>query len=181
MNTIDTINTYTLARPFDRSYWVMPARLLAGEYPGSLLMQEAHTKIGALLELGIDTFIDLTLEDDLMPYQPILRLLAGQSEKPVQYIKAGFRDQSTPTRREMKKILDRMDAALDAGHNVYIHCWGGIGRTGTVIGCYLARHGVTGEDALEEIQRLRLVVPSTRPSPETSDQRKMVLGWQAGQ
>ena len=31
----------------------------------------------------------------------------------------------------MQEILDAVDRALAAGRNVYLHCWGGIGRTGT--------------------------------------------------
>ncbi len=181
MIALETVTTFSLARPFERSYWVIPGRLLAGEYPGSLLMPEAFSKINGLLDFGIDTFIDLTVEDHLDPYLPILKLVTSRCGKAYEYIKSGFRDQGIPSRKEMKKILDRIDAAVDAGHNTYVHCWGGIGRTGTVIGCYLARHGITGQDALDEIERLRVVVPSSRPSPETNEQRQMVLNWQSGQ
>ena len=31
---------------------------------------------------------------------------------------------------------------------MYLHCWGGVGRTGTVVGCWLVRHGRTGDEAL---------------------------------
>lgn len=31
---------------------------------------------------------------------------------------------------------------------VYLHCWGGIGRTGTIVGCWLARNGFPGKAAL---------------------------------
>jgi predicted protein tyrosine phosphatase len=181
MITIDTFQTYTLTRPFPRSYWVIPERFLAGEYPGSLLLQEAHNKITNLLNLGIDTFIDLTQYDHLEPYTPILKPLAVRMGRQFEYHKLGFRDLSVPSRRDMKKILDTIDEAMTSGHNVYVHCWGGIGRTGTVVGCYLARHGITGQDALEEIERMRVMVPSSRRSPETDEQRKMVLDWQSRQ
>lgn len=45
----------------------------------------------------------------------------------------------TPTVDQMRAILDAIDRA--AGSIVYVHCWGGHGRTGTVAGCYLVRHG----------------------------------------
>jgi hypothetical protein len=173
--------TYSLARPFPGSYWVVPGRLLAGEYPGSLLLHEASSKIRSLLNLGIDTFIDLTLDDALAPYEPVLRMEANRQEKTYLYLKMGFRDVSVPSRGMMKRILDTIDGALDDGHNVYVHCWGGIGRTGTVIGCYLARHGVSSSAVLSEIARLRGVVPDRQPSPETNQQRWMVTNWQAGQ
>jgi len=78
----------------------------------------------------------------------------------------------------MRQILDTLDEALQAGHVVYVHCWGGIGRTGTVVGCYLVRHGFTGEEALQRIACWVAGTPKAhRPSPETAEQRRMVLDW----
>lgn len=181
MSDTEILQAFTLTRPFPKSYWVIPARFLAGEYPSSLLLSEAKEKIDGLLTLDIDTFIDLTLFDHLEPYEPMLRIEAERMKKPYFYNKMGIRDFSIPSRRDMKKILDTIDTALSSGHNIYVHCWGGIGRTGTVVGCYLARHGVTGKAALDEIARMRLVVPSSRISPETDEQRSMVVSWKTGE
>ena len=46
-------------------------------------------------------------------------------------------------------ILDAIDKALEDGKNVYVHCWGGIGRDGTVVGCWLVRHVMTGRSTVE--------------------------------
>ena len=48
----------------------------------------------------------------------------------------------------MTRILDDVDAALADGGAVYVHCWGGIGRTGTVVGCWLVRHGLDDGDPI---------------------------------
>ena len=62
-----------------------------------------------------------------------------------------------------------------------MHCLGGLGRTGTVVGCFLVRHGLSGAQALETIQLLRRGIPSAdSPSPETDMQRWMVLNWRNG-
>lgn len=181
MSDTEILQNVVLTRPFPRSYWVVPGRFLAGEYPGSLLLYEAREKIDNLLNLGIDTFIDLTLYDHLEPYAPILKTEANRLGRYFTYEKQGIRDTSIPSKGDMKRILDQIDSAIEQGHNVYIHCWGGIGRTGTVVGCYLARHGTTGQAALDEIARLRNEVPSTRISPETDEQRRMVMTWRTGQ
>ncbi len=79
------------------------------------------------------------------------------------------------------RILDTLDGALAAGHIVYLHCWGGIGRTGTVVGCHLVRHGMTSEQALAEIARLRRDTPDAgKVSPETPAQTRLVLRWRPG-
>ena len=59
----------------------------------------------------------------------------------------------------------------------------GNGRTGLVVGCYLARHGLaSGKDALEQIRRLRSADPllAGRKSPETMTEEKFVLRWRTG-
>ena len=181
MDILQMEQTQNQTRPFPDSYWVIPGRLLAGEYPGSQLLPEASRELRSLLGAGIDTFIDLTLDDQLNPYEPILRMEANRMQKTYSYFKFGIRDVSVPTKGQMKRILDTIDYAMAEGYNLYVHCWGGIGRTGTVVGCYLARHGVSNQTVLGEIARLRKVVPDRRPSPETSQQRWMVVNWQAGQ
>jgi hypothetical protein len=57
------------------------------------------------------------------------------------------------------------------------------GRTGTVVGCFLARHGIAhGKKALAMISRLRLNDPRAHePSPDTPVQRDMVASWKEGE
>ena len=58
---------------------------------------------------------------------------------------------------------------------------GGIGRTGTVMGCYLVRHGWEPAEALAEIKRLRRGSPDGyKASPETPAQEVFVLNWRKG-
>ena len=87
----------------------------------------------------------------------------------------------TTTIPHMTRILDDIDAALAKGEGVYVHCWGGIGRTGTVVGCWLVRHGLDRGDAIRTIEELRrLVLDSFMPSPQTTAQRAMVTTWKPG-
>ena len=160
-----------MTRPIPDSYWVIPGRLLAGEYPGATDHDEARAKLRRVRDAGVTLFLDLTEEDELIPYEALL-------DEDLRAIRMPIRDLSTPSREEMTRILDVIDSELEAGSVVYVHCYGGIGRTGTVVGCHLVRRGMSGADAIETIARWRRDTPDgARRSPETDDQRRMILGW----
>jgi protein-tyrosine phosphatase len=92
-------------------------------------------------------------------------------------------DLNIPTEDEMVAALDTIDRLLDEGRVVYVHCWGGIGRTGTVVGSWLIRHGVVpAEWALDLLTELRSADRGAghRRSPETGGQRDFVRRWELG-
>ena len=169
------------ARPIPDSYWVSPD-FLAGEYPGSRHEAEARQKLQALLGAGINFFLDLTEEVErnvsLKPYKQLLDEEAAKLGKKVEYRRIPIRDVDVATPEIMVEILDTIDAAIAAGKKVYIHCWGGIGRTGTVVGCYMVRHGMTGEAAIRKIAELRKGTPDEwKTAPQTQAQRNMIINW----
>ena len=87
---------------------------------------------------------------------------------------------SVPSVEAMTSILDAIDGAMEAGRTVYVHCWGGIGRTGTVVGCWLVRRGDTGDEALDQIAEWwKHVEKSWRVprSPQTHEQHEYVRRW----
>lgn len=148
--------------PFPGSYTVEP-RFLAGRYP-------ERDEVQALVSAGVTHFLDLTEAGEREPYAPDL-------PPDVIYRRMSIPDFAIPEAEGMRKILDELDAALEAGLGVYLHCFGGLGRTGTVVGCFLVRHGRTGDEALARIRQLRTECDCSPHSPETDAQRAMVRGW----
>jgi protein-tyrosine phosphatase len=116
----------------------------------------------------------------LPSYQDRLLDLAEEEGVAVICHRIPIRDMSIPTDDSMRRILRLIDACLYAKRPVYIHCLGGRGRTGTVVGCYLAQHGYAKSlKALDLINALRKdTVNRDKPSPETPEQIRMVLRWQ---
>jgi len=170
-----------LNRPILESYWVEPGRFLAGEYPGHAYGEQLRQRLDSYLDFGIDTFIDLTNPNELPPYTPMLVEQASYYDIDVQHKRYTIIDHSVPASENMKAILDAIDEALDEGRKVYLHCWGGIGRTGTVVGCYLVRHGYTGHEALEQLAEWWKAVPKSRfwpHTPETKQQIKFIQNWE---
>ncbi len=167
--------------PLPNSYWVRPGRFAAGEYPGDLDPCQAAAKLKVLLRAGINHFIDLTGAGELRPYRCIAEREARPPGVRVGYEQFPIADAGVPRNPEwMALILDAIDAALDDGRTVYVHCWGGVGRTGTVVGCWLVRHGESGASALEQIAKWwRGVEKVCRipASPETPGQVEYVFNW----
>jgi len=169
------------ARPHGNCYWVRPDTLLAGEYPSAADENAARARLGRLLDAGVASFIDLTESHELPSYLPMLQAEAELRGLMPRYRRMSIRDRDVPGEAaHMQAILDHVDAELAAEQRIYLHCWGGVGRTGTVVGCWLVRHGVEGEEALRRLaQWWKDVEKSWRHerTPETDAQHAYVLGW----
>jgi len=166
--------------PLPESYWVEPGRLLAGEYPGNYGVERTRQRIDALLEAGIDTFIDLTKPNEIIPYENILLEQAKAYDVNAKRYNFPINDMGLPTPELMNTILETLDREIQKGHRIYLHCWGGIGRTGTTVGCYLVHRGGTGKEALDQLAEWWRSVPKSQyhpHSPETHAQAEFVRAW----
>lgn len=175
--------------PFKRSYWVLPGKFLAGKIPSSQAPEKIKENVKGLVSLKIDYVINLTEPNEMTfagkpfnDYAPTLLELAKEHNHKVEILRMPIRDLSIPTIEFMKEILDKIDNILQAGNSVYVHCWGGVGRTGTVVGCFMQRHGYTNADnvfpMIEYLKRTTDLVE--RASPETEEQREFVRNWKKG-
>ena len=161
-----------MKQPIDNCYWVDPGRLLAGEYPGDVDDESAQRKLARLTDAGVTAFIDLTEEGELHPYAHWLETVA--------YERFPIPDVSVPdSPAATVAALDAIDRHIAGDRVVYVHCWGGVGRTGLIVGCWLARHGYDGADALTRLRELWRSCPKSRDrkSPETPEQERYVLEW----
>lgn len=160
--------------PVHNTYWVKPNEFMAGEYPGRHTEEETRQRIDSFLDAGLNTFIDLTMPGELVPYEPILREQAGYYQIDVQYHRFSIGDFGTPSLQNMRTILNTITQALKKDRKVYVHCWAGIGRTGTTVGCYLIEQGLSGEQALQQVNEWCHYARS----PETEKQKLFIRSWQ---
>lgn len=163
-----------MKRPLANTYWVIPGRLLAGEYPSADKDQEARARLTRLNEAGIDYIVDLTQHGELPPYRHLL-------PKGTEHLRFPILDTWVPDDvLQTRKLLAAIRAALARGRTVYVHCRAGIGRTGLVVGCFLADQESDGKSALKILNRLWQQserAKSWPKVPQTAEQAAYILHW----
>ncbi len=166
-------------------YPIEEGKLYGGEYPGHPKPDFAKIRLRHLVTLGIRTFVDLTAPADRMaPYEEFLAELEEEAGAPLRRFSLPITDMGVPESIEtMQAILESIRESTSRSPAVYVHCWGGIGRTGTVVGCWLRECGHDPEAALTHVQHLYAShMPKVRihpESPQTPAQKDYIRNWLA--
>ena len=156
-------------RPLHQSYEVWGNGIIyAGEYPGDKNGEIAKQKIERMYHFGVRHFIDLTEEGELRPYNHLL-------PSDTTYTRFQITDCGAPKNIEsVQRLLLRIEELKKMDGYVYVHCWGGVGRTGTIIACYLDQNWDEPDlnKTLEVLRRNFSKMPKSayRETPETKEQ-----------
>jgi protein-tyrosine phosphatase len=120
---------------------------------------------------GVDRLV-LLVEDHELGYAGTHGTVTELGREGIRVTRYPVVDISLPRdRMTFRSLIDSIRQDLLAGSTLVVACLGGIGRTGTAVGCLLVDSGLSGEEAIA-------LVRSTRPgSIERPAQEAFVRGW----
>jgi len=168
--------------PLIDTYWALPGKLMAGELPGYGFDEDKARllpRLRWLLDVGVTYFIDLShhLSDRSETYENTLLELAFEHKIAVKYVAIPTPLRQLPRSKTIKSILELIDQALEAGHTLYIHDFYR-GTTETILGCYFVQQGMSGSEALMELDRVRRgSLDDWRRAPAQERARSLVRKW----
>ena len=138
--------------------------MIDGVLAGMALPDDLVGALAFLGEQGIGTLVSLTRK----PFDEVIVNGYG-----LDYHHLPVPDFSPPTQQQVDAFVRIVDEARSSGEGVAVHCIAGMGRTGTMLACYLVSQG---EDPLDAIRRVRRLRPG---SIETDEQEDAVVEYGA--
>lgn len=151
------------ASVLDRFHWVVPGALAGMSLPGRVA--PLADDLAQIRGLGIRAIATLT-------ESPLHAPVVAASGLSVRHFPID--DFDVPTLEQTAEFCRWVDARIAAGEPVAVHCFAGLGRTGTMIACWLVREA--GATAGAILTRIRRIEPGFVQTPE---QEAFIAVWES--
>jgi len=135
--------------------------------------RDLDADLEALRQAGTTALVCL-LEDRELVLYGTSELISKAKSHGLEVLRLSIRD--TEVAQGMKEVdilLDAIEAHEASGGRLVIHCRRGLGRTGTIAGCYLVRKGRSPADAVEILHRVR----KSDRCPENPSQKSFIAQY----
>jgi protein-tyrosine phosphatase len=202
--SLNEINREDIFGPIAESNWVVPGKLIAGAFPGYVSDLETETSLIKILNSGVSKFVCMQEEYNIAvkeeewrknlhgrtsvvrPYfADVQRIMENKAIHPTLSTDVGnvtfehcpIKDCSTIADEIVFNLAKDLVKAIHDGEVIYLHCWGGHGRTGIMV-CLMLHlmYGLTANETLKRCQFLHDIrkMPIIVSSPQTFTQKEQV-------
>ena len=90
--------------------------------------------------------------------------------KNIKYLHVPTGDLSAPDMEKIDNTVDYIHERIKNDEPTMVHCAAGIGRTGTILACYLIKyHGLSTKDAIDKVRK-------ERPGSIQSESQEIAIG-----
>lgn len=138
--------------PNEFTNWVIPQKLLCGGYPMRNDLPQRPNFLDLLLENGVNVFVNLCEEHEIQKYGDYSELVRIESGE-VTLISLPTPDRGVTFDTDVSKVVNQIVQHITRGDVVYVHCWGGHGRSGVICACVLMQlERISSEKALQQIK-----------------------------
>ena len=164
--------------PTSENYWVIKNILMAGSYP--LQNTKSNNRIRAsVLKQKFDVFINLMQKDEKDHDGDYFKDYKSFINYDATIIRMPIKDMDIPTPFQTMKLIKTIDRFINDNKNIYLHCWGGLGRTGTIVGCYLIEKKLANKsNVFSKINELKANSSLAKfNSPQTEEQKEFIINW----
>ena len=181
MQALHQITEAIYAGPTPESNWVIPGVLLVGAFPAEIDNAITFFQISEILKFGINKFVCLQNEyrtdvpeemwksgEALRPYfNDVVNIVENKDKfetfansnvcekTALSFVHFPIQDCGIADDGPVLQLSHELVQSIYEGNKLYIHCWGGHGRTGTVVCIMLCIiYGISAEEAMERCQKM---------------------------
>jgi protein-tyrosine phosphatase len=110
--------------------------------------------LDSLCESGIQAVLCLLSHDEFERYG-VVGLLDRYRNEGMDVLHLPTIDRTPPSDDSLDQAMTWISGHVAAGRSVLVHCVGGLGRAGTVAGCWPRQHGLSGDEAIRVVREFR--------------------------
>ncbi len=133
--------------------WLIDDKLAGSGMPTSV------SEIDWILKQGVKSIVTMT--ENSLPESWV---------KNVKYLHVPTEDFSAPDMEQIDEAVEFIRIRIENNEPVMVHCAAGIGRTGTILACYLVKYEkIPAKDAIQKVRK-------ERPGSIQSESQEIAIG-----